>query len=74
MSKIEFLYTEGKVGDRNTKVPVRLEGKIVGTIKPVPGGWQYFPLHHKTGGEIMPRLQDVALSLQSELLPEDDRY
>jgi hypothetical protein len=63
---LEFLYTEGKIGDRNTPVPVRLDGKRVGTIKPVEGGWQYFPLRHKFGGEVFPTLGEVVKSLEFE--------
>ncbi len=60
---IEYLYTEGKIGDRNTPIPVRLDGKRVGTIKPVEGGWQYFPLHHKQGGSIFNTIDEVQKSL-----------
>lgn len=63
---IEYLYTEGKIGDRNTSIPVRFNGKTVGTIKPVEGGWQYFPLKHKHGGEIYETIQLVQQSLEFE--------
>ncbi len=63
---IEYLYTEGKIGDRNTPIPVKFDGKKVGTIKPVEGGWQYFPLNHKQGGEIYPTIQLVQKSLEFE--------
>jgi hypothetical protein len=61
---IEYLYTEGKIGDRNTPVPVRMNGKRVGTIKPVKGGWQYFPMNHKQGGEIFDTIDKVQKSLE----------
>jgi hypothetical protein len=61
---IEYLYTEGKIGDRNTPIPVKYLGKLVGKIKPVEGGWQYFPLNHKQGGEIYPTIQSVQKSLE----------
>jgi len=61
---IEYLYTEGKIGDRNTPIPVRFDGKRVGTIKPVDGGWQYFPLNHKHGGEIFETIAGVQYSLE----------
>ena len=35
-----------------TETIVKLEGKVVGTIKEVKSGWQYFPKGSKTGGEI----------------------
>ncbi len=63
---ISYLYTEGKIGDRDTPIPVALEGKRVGTIKPVKGGWQYFPLHHKVGGTIYDTIQQVQESLEFE--------
>lgn len=63
---IEYQYTEGKVGDRNTPIPVRFNGNRVGTIKPVDGGWQYFPIHHKNGGEIFKTISEVQKSLEFE--------
>lgn len=63
---IEYLYTEGKVGDRDTPIPVRIDGKRVGTIEPVDGGWQYFPKGSKIGGEILPTINAVQKSLESE--------
>jgi hypothetical protein len=61
---IEYLYTEDKIGDKNTPIPVRYAGKRVGTIKPVEGGWQYFPLNHKHGGEIYTTIGLVQKSLE----------
>lgn len=63
---IEYLYTEGKIGDRNTPIPVRYNGKRVGTIKPVEGGWQYFPINYKHGGEIYATIGEVQKSLEFE--------
>ena len=63
---IEYLYTEGKINDRNTTIPVRFNKKRVGTIKPVEGGWQYFPLNHKIGGEIFKTIPEVQKSLEFE--------
>lgn len=62
--EIQYLYTEGKIGDVNTPMPVRLDGKRCGTIKPVKGGWQYFPLNHKKGGDIFETLDEVQKSLE----------
>lgn len=61
---IEYQYTDGKIGDRDTPIPVRLSNRRVGTIKPVEGGWQYFPLHHKHGGEIFDSIDKVQKSLE----------
>lgn len=65
-NNIEYLYTEGKIGDRNTPIPVRLNGRRTGTIKPVEGGWQYFPLNHKKGGDIFKTIAEVQKSLEFE--------
>ena len=59
--EIEYLYTEGKT---NVPISVRLDKRVVGTIKPVKGGWQYFPLNHKKGGEIFETIQEVQNSLE----------
>lgn len=40
-----------------TKVKVRLDGKYIGDIKSVKGGYQYFPKGSKSGGDIYPRLE-----------------
>lgn len=61
---IEYLYTEGKIGDRNTPIPVRYNGKKVGVIKPINGGWQYFSLNHKKGGEVYATIQLVQDSIE----------
>lgn len=63
---IEYQYTEEKIGYRNTPIPVRFDGKRVGTIKPVEGGWQYFPINHKQGGEIFKTITEVQKSLEFE--------
>ena len=60
---IEYLYTEGKKRD-NIPISVRVDGKIVGTIKLVDGGFQYFPLKHKQGGEIFKTIKEVQTSLE----------
>jgi hypothetical protein len=42
---------------------VFLEGKKVGHIKMVEKGWQYFPLHARTGGEVFEKRLDCKQSL-----------
>ena len=37
---------------KNLTYTVCLDGMNIGTIKQVPGGWQYFPKHHKAGGAV----------------------
>lgn len=59
--EIEYLYTEE---NPNAPMPVRLNKKVVGTIKRVKGGWQYFPLNHKKGGEIFETIGQVQRSLE----------
>lgn len=61
MSKIEYI----------TNVIVKLDGKAIGTIKPVKypngdPGWQYFPKGTKIGGDIYSTLATCQLSLGSE--------
>lgn len=54
MSDNRLVFTD------KTVTQVKLDGKIVGTIKPVKQtkqrpnrtGWQYFPKGSKTGGEV----------------------
>ena len=41
--------TLGKRTDRT--IEVKLDGKIVGKIKKVLGGWAYYPLGAKMGGD-----------------------
>lgn len=65
-SGIEYLYTEGKIGDRETPIPVRYNGKRTGTIKPVDGGWQYYPINHKQGGDVFKTISEVQRSLEFE--------
>ena len=45
-------------------LPVLLDGKQVGKIKPVVGGWQYYPKGSKVGGEVFPRLKKCQESLE----------
>jgi len=46
---IEYLYTEGKIGGRSTPIPVRFDGKRVGTIKPVEGTKKVINVHSRSG-------------------------
>lgn len=57
---VEFCYTEGR---RDVPIPVRVEGRVTGEIRPVEGGWQYFPKGRKEGGEIFKTAGDVQRSL-----------
>jgi hypothetical protein len=44
---------------------VRLDGPLVGEIRKVKGGFQYFPKGQKEGGEIFKTKQAVYRSLES---------
>jgi len=66
MALIEYLYTEGKIGDRNTLIRVRLDGKYADDIKPVDNGWQYFPKGKNQGGLVYKTITEVQRSLKSE--------
>jgi len=45
-------------------LPVLLDDKLVGEIRPVNGGWQYFPKGSKIGGDVFKRLPDCQRSLE----------
>ncbi len=67
---LEYLYTEGR---NDVPVPVRLEqGKVVGEIRPVNGGWQYFPRDSKHGWDVFPSLTECQRSLKQSLSSESD--
>lgn len=56
-----FQYTEGQ---RNAPVPVVMNGKRVGTIKPCDGGWRYVPNGAKrAAGDVMKTVAEVQRSL-----------
>jgi hypothetical protein len=51
----------------NKNVQVLLDKKLIGTIKSVEGGYQYFPKSTpKKGGKIFWALDDVKASLEDE--------
>lgn len=55
MGKIEF----DKTGYGFSDVTVRLDGKVVGEIRKVTDGWQYFPRGQRKGGVVFPTLDAV---------------
>jgi hypothetical protein len=59
-----FVYLPPKTG--HSPFTVKLEGVIVGEIRSVPGGWQYFPKGHTKGGEIFKLLSDCTKSLEED--------
>jgi hypothetical protein len=52
---------EYKINKNN--ISVKLSGMVVGHIKPVLGGYQYFPKGSKTGGEIYKTIEKVKKTL-----------
>lgn len=52
---------EQKAPGHNVKV--YLSGKLVGHIKPVDGGFKYFPKGSKVGGETFMTIEQVKRSL-----------
>lgn len=57
------MRTLGLTFIEKTTLTVKLEGKIVGHIKQVAGGYQYFPKGNKYGGEIFASKIDCMNSL-----------
>ncbi len=47
-----------------TRIAVKLDGRPIGEIRQVPGGWQYFPKGHKEGGDVFPTLEGCKRSLE----------
>lgn len=47
-------------------IGVRLDGKLVGSIRYVNGGYQYFPLGQKRGGEVFKTLRECKYSLEED--------
>ena len=58
---IEYQYTEGKW---DIPIKVRIDGVIIGEIKPIKKGWQYFPNGQKEGGDIFETLLECQKSLE----------
>lgn len=54
-------YKSSKLG-----LKVLLEGKIVGEIRSVEGGYQYFPKGQKEGGEVFASIFLVKHSIEFE--------
>jgi len=60
---VEFIT---KTKKSNSIITVKLDKKIVGEIRPVTGGWQYYPKGQKTGGEVFEKLSLCKKSLTEE--------
>jgi len=62
---IEYLYKEGEEACSKEPLLVRMDGRIVGEIRRVDGGYQYFPKGSSkgNGGEIFPTVAAVQRSI-----------
>lgn len=62
---IEYMYTNGEKPCTNGPLPVKLDGALVGEIKKVKDGFQYFPTGEKKGGAVFDKVSGVQNSLLS---------
>lgn len=63
---IEYLHQEGIRACERESIKVRMDGRIVGEIRKVEGGYQYFPKGQAAGGSVFPTVQAVQASLCDE--------
>jgi len=62
-----ILYSYGKINKcGKTVMVVKLCGKKIGNIKYVKGGYQYFPIGWKIGGNIFETIAKVQESLEDK--------
>lgn len=61
--QVEYLYQVGVNPAAKEPLKVRCDGKIIGSIKKVEGGYQYFPTGYKEGGEILSSVSAVQKTL-----------
>jgi len=62
----KMVFYRPKVNKRisfSVKIGVKLDGKVVGEIRGVEGGWQYFPRGQKKGGDVFASLERLKESL-----------
>jgi len=61
MSRFEYLYkAEGN------PVKVKLDGRVIGEIRRVPEGWQYYPKGRKNGGDVFSSYARVKQSIEAD--------
>jgi hypothetical protein len=63
MPIIKYLYTEGKIGDRDTSIPVSCDDMYIGVIMPAPEGWQYIPKNQTRGHTTYKTLDELQKNL-----------
>ena len=60
---LSYLYQEGVPACSREPLKVALDGKVVGEIRKVEGGFQHFPEGQKIGGEVFETVALVQKSL-----------
>lgn len=50
----------------NNVIQVKLDGRIIGTIKPKDGGFAYYPKGWKESGDVFKTISEVKRSIESE--------
>jgi hypothetical protein len=63
---LEYLYREGEEPCSVEPLKVRLDGIIVGAIRKVKSGYQYFPKGCREGGPVFKSVTAVQRSLRGE--------
>jgi hypothetical protein len=58
--------TYNKINGKKYHLHVRLDGRIVGSIRPVLDGFKYFPKNSPNGGERFDTVEEVKKSLQAD--------
>jgi hypothetical protein len=60
----EYDFIEGRRG--TWRVNVKLDGKVIGSIRIVQGGFTYFPRNSRQHGEVFKSVAEVQRSLESD--------
>ena len=60
---IKYLYQEGIETCSTEPLKVMLDRKVVGEIRKVDGGYQYFPNNQPYGGDIFKTIDEVQRTL-----------
>ena len=61
---LTYIYGE----EKNSPVKVKLDGRLIGEIRPVKGGYMYFVKNTKYKGDVYPTIRACQKSLEE---PED---
>lgn len=60
------MITYRRINGKKYHLHVLLEGRIVGSIRPVLDGFKYFPKHSPNGGDRFATIDEVKESLKSD--------